>query len=97
MEALRKVAPAEARKGAPLFINFQRSVWRHTQLTEIFRLMLLLVGVPANQIRNYSMHSWRIYLACALLAAGASKGTIQALLRWRSEVAPKRHSTLTRA
>ena len=35
------------------------------------------------------MHSWRIYLACALLASGASNGTIQLLLRWRSEEALK--------
>ena len=35
------------------------------------------------------MHSWRIYLACALLAAGASNGTIQAMLRWRSDEALK--------
>ena len=86
MELLRNV-PRGERKSTPLFVNFQRSVWRHTQLTDIFRLMLLLAGVPAEQVRNYSMHSWRIYLACALLAAGASKGTIQSLLRWRSEEA----------
>ena len=31
------------------------------------------------------MHSFRIYLACALLEAGASSGTIQCMLRWRSD------------
>ena len=31
------------------------------------------------------MHSWRVYLACALLAKGASFATIQTMLRWRSE------------
>jgi hypothetical protein len=35
------------------------------------------------------MHSFRIYLACALLAAGASHGTIQTMLRWRSDDALK--------
>ena len=35
------------------------------------------------------MHSWRVYLACALLAAGASAGTIQGMLRWRSDEALK--------
>ena len=35
------------------------------------------------------MHSFRIYLACALLEAGASNGTIQTMLRWRSDEALK--------
>ena len=35
------------------------------------------------------MHSFRIYLACALLEAGASNGTIQSMLRWRSDEALK--------
>ena len=33
----------------------------------------------------YSWHSARIYLACALLDAGASSGQIQAMCRWLSE------------
>ena len=51
--------------------------------------MLTAAGVPDNELFKYSMHSWRIYLACALLAAGASNGTIQAMLRWRSDEALK--------
>ena len=35
------------------------------------------------------MHSFCIYLACALLEAGASNGTIQTMLRWRSDEALK--------
>ena len=41
--------------------------------------------VPAAQRDRYSWHSWRIYLACALLASGASRAQIQALVRWLSE------------
>ena len=33
----------------------------------------------------YSWHSARIYLACALFAAGATRPQIQALCRWQSE------------
>ena len=51
--------------------------------------MLLLVLDDPTTVSRYPMHSWRIYLACALLAAGASNGTIQTMLRWRSEEALK--------
>ena len=33
------------------------------------------------------MHSFRIYLACALYAAGCPNDRIQAILRWKSEEA----------
>ena len=46
-------------------------------------------GRGHGMTKHYSMHSWRIYLACALLQAGASNGTIQAMLRWRSDEAVK--------
>ena len=39
----------------------------------------------AERTKSVSMHSWRVYLACALLSQGASFATIQAMLRWRSE------------
>jgi hypothetical protein len=35
----------------------------------------------------HSMHSWRIYLACALYAAGCSNDRIMVMLRWRSKEA----------
>ena len=45
--------------------------------------MVAIRGVERAKV--VSMHSWRIHLACALLAAGASTATIQCMLRWRSE------------
>ncbi len=88
MELVRKV-PLEKREKVPLFVNFIGLVWRHVPLTDLFKAMLLASGVPESDLFKYSMHSWRIYLACALLAAGASNGTIQAMLRWRSDEALK--------
>ena len=38
-----------------------------------------VVGVEASKV--YTVHSFRIYLACALLEAGASAETIQCILR----------------
>ena len=34
---------------------------------------------------SYSVHSFRIYLACALLAAGCPRWLIMRMLRWRGE------------
>ena len=41
--------------------------------------------VGDDNLSKYSWHSARIYLGCALLAAGASGAQIQALCRWQSE------------
>jgi integrase len=41
--------------------------------------------VPAAELSRYSVHSFRIYLATALAAAGASDSRIQSMLRWASE------------
>ena len=46
---------------------------------------MLRTFLPASEAALYSWHSARIYLATALLAAGASAGQIQSLCRWVSE------------
>ena len=56
---------------------------RHHHL-EVVLLALLLSFMSAEAARKYSWHSFRIGLACALLAAGASDAVIMALCRWRS-------------
>ena len=45
---------------------------------------LLRVFLTEVEAQRYSWHSWRVGLACALLAAGAPEGVILALCRWRS-------------
>ena len=42
------------------------------------------IHIPEHRLKCYSWHSFRVYLACALLACKACPATIQALLRWRS-------------
>jgi hypothetical protein len=56
---------------------------RHRHL-EVVLLTLLLSFMSASDANKYSWHSFRIGLACALLAAGASDAVIMALCRWRS-------------
>jgi len=83
-EELRRRVPEARRRHVPLFAMPDGKPWRHGILDRIFHAMMVVVVGPERAGR-YSMHSWRIYLACALLAAGASDGTIQAMLRWRSD------------
>ncbi|KOO34225.1 hypothetical protein Ctob_015819 [Chrysochromulina tobinii] len=54
------------------------------QLDRMLQLVLGRVVGKANASK-YSWHSARIYLACSLLAAGASHAQIQALCRWQTE------------
>ena len=55
---------------------------------------MLLVFLPEAECRKYSWHSFRIYLACALLADGVDPATIQCMLRWRSEEALRIYARL---
>ena len=56
---------------------------RHRHL-EVVLFSLLRVFLSASEVTKYSWHSFRIGLACSLLAAGASDAIIMALCRWRS-------------
>ena len=75
------------RRDHPLFCNASRGAVHHSQADKRFKEVLVAIGTPAADIRKYSMHSWRIYLACALLAKGASHSQIMSMLRWRSDEA----------
>ena len=41
--------------------------------------------MPPAEMRNYSVHSFRVFAACALLDAGCPRWTIKRLLRWRGD------------
>ena len=85
-EELRRAVPATRRSAVPLFVcDSSDAPWRHGALTDTFGQMMAVVCGGADAAACYSMHSFRIYLACALLSAGASNGTIQTMLRWRSD------------
>ena len=50
-------------------------------LSHVF-LQLLLQIIPANKTHKYSVHSFRIFLACALRDAGKTNAEIREALRW---------------
>ena len=95
-EEVRRAVPAADRRRKPLFVNATGGPWRHSELNTVFHHLLARVVGP-DRARFFSMHSWRIYLACALLAAGASAGTIQGMLRWRSDDALKIYARINDA
>ena len=68
----------------PLFSVDGRAPFVGRRLDTMLRRMLETFLTPAVA-KQYSWHSFRIYLACALLAAGASTGQILALVRWLTE------------
>lgn len=41
--------------------------------------------VPESELANYSFHSFRIFLACALLANDCPRWLIKRMLRWRGD------------
>ena len=47
--------------------------------------MLHGAQIPLARLRDYSIHSLRIWLACALLAIDVPRPEIKRMLRWRGD------------
>jgi hypothetical protein len=88
---LAAAVPREQRRSTPLFGPAPGEEFTHSQLESAFFLLLagalLALGYPADKIEEmlskYSIHSFRIYCACALLAAGCPEWKIMRFIRWR--------------
>ena len=75
--------PAAHRARTPLFGPSVGSEFTHSQVERALELLLTQgAGVPEDELHKYSMHSFRIYVACALLAADCPRNMIKRLLRW---------------
>ena len=69
----------------PLFGPKSGAEWHHSALDNAFVFLLVVVcKLSPEDAKKYSMHSFRIYLASALYAAGCPNDRIQAILRWKS-------------
>ena len=85
MEIQAGVLP-EQRDVTPLFGPRAGDEFSHAQLDAALDLMLTAgAGVPESDLENYSVHSFRIYVACALMAAKAPRWLIKRMLRWRGD------------
>eukprot|EP00965_Chrysotila_dentata_P063843 2115730-Pleurochrysis_carterae.AAC.2 len=82
---MRRVAAA-ARRGESLVLGPSGGMWTKRKLDDFFKAAVALVTTP-ERANALSIHSFRSYLACALLAAGATPEQIMVMLRWSSEAA----------
>mmetsp|Transcript_5454 Transcript_5454/g.17191 ORF Transcript_5454/g.17191 Transcript_5454/m.17191 type:complete len:159 (-) Transcript_5454:39-515(-) len=74
--------PCVNRDSTPLFTtDGLHAPFRHGQADTRLRA-LLASALPASEVGKYSMHSFRIGLACALLEAAATRDQIHSLCRW---------------
>ena len=99
----RRRIPPERRRAVPLLCDGQGLPFRHGPLDAVLRAMLLAVGVPYSEASKYSWHSFRVYLATALLARKDASGrstpieTIQCMLRWKTADALKIYARMDAA
>ena len=93
------VLPA-MRSSIPLFFeSFERGIvtpFMPQTLDAALRLMLSHLVGPA-QASRYSWHSFRITLACSLMAANYPEGVIQRMCRWKSVESLKAYARLDSA
>jgi hypothetical protein len=71
-----------ARRETPMF-TVDGKPMGHSRLDKLLKDVLCTFMSPA-MAETHSYHSFRITLACQLLAAGASDGRIQAICRWQT-------------
>ena len=74
------------REKVPLFAADSGKPFSKQQVETAFKAMLKLV-VPQADVRKFSFHGYRIYLACALDQAGCPPDKIKRILRWISDEA----------
>lgn len=88
LAALERAAavPAERRKSTPLFGPSLGAFFTADQVDSAFVLLLRSgCGLSAEACDAYSVHSFRIFAACALLQAGCPNWLIKRMLRWRGD------------
>ena len=74
----------EQRQRTPLFADDKGNMFSRRWLADAVKGMLQATGVDEKRLKGLTLHSFRRYLACALLAKDVDPHTICALLRWRS-------------
>ena len=92
-ELMRSALP-ERRKLEPMVLGPCGTSWTKAGLDSLFKMLIGYVAAPARA-KQLSVHSFRVWLACALLAAGATPEQIMLLLRWSSEAARQLYARLS--
>ena len=95
-EIRRAVDGSETRQLTPLLLDEHGRHWTKQRLAAFFDALLTWV-FGKERAKKHSVHSFRIYLACALRAAGASRELIMEMLRWSSDDALKLYARINSA
>ena len=75
------------RADTPLFGPQPGEEFTHHEVELAFEIMMLFGAlVSLAELADYSIHSFRIFVACALMAANVPRHTIKRLLRWRGDL-----------
>jgi len=82
LERAALVLPA-ARASTPLFGSAPGLEFTHSEVEYAFELMMRIgAGVSVEDFKAFSIHSFRIWVASALLSQNVSRYDIKRLLRW---------------
>ena len=85
LELAASLEPAQ-RAETPLFGPRPGEEFTHAELENLFCLTMLHgAGVSEQRLSDYSIHSFRIWVACALLEQRVPRPDIKRLLRWRGD------------
>ena len=76
----------ERRRREPVVMSPKGCSWTKSALDGFFKSLILLV-VTLARAKQLSIHSFRVWLACALLVAGATPEQVMLMLRWSSDAA----------
>ena len=87
------IAASTRRKEQPLVLSPAGRSWSKAELSKFFDGLVRLV-CSEERAKQLSVHSFRVWLACALLAAGATPEQIMLMVRWSSEAARKLYARL---
>ena len=96
LELMAPCAPQD-RKSTPLFVNTQSKLcFTYGELDGVLTALLTEVLPLAALAKQYTWHSFRVYLCTALFAAnpGISHGYVQAMLRWQTDQSIKDYHRL---
>ena len=76
----------QRRRSEPVVLGPTGHSWTKTALDGFFKALVALVVSP-DRAKQLSIHSFRVWLVCALLTAGATPELIMLMLRWSSDAA----------
>ena len=100
MELDNLMETLQERRHTPLFCSEKRAdspIKARELRVMLEEVKTRVLGLTVEESSVCSWHSFRMYLACALMACKHSGSTIKALLRWQSDESLRTHARLNTA